>query len=116
MTYSRSPFSEVETPPIHMNIASLFSSYRLIASELERERTEHAQTRRDGREERQKLIDAMQEQAGRSRVFDKPPSSKPAPTVAIGPTAAAAKHYKEDKAKEQERLGHQPAIPEVLSE
>lgn len=101
-----------------LNIASLFSSYRLLALELERERTEHAETRRKAEEERRLFIDAQAKWSGRSPVFEKSLPPKVSTPIAVGPSAAQAKRYKEDKDREREMFGNgnQPVIPVVLPE
>jgi hypothetical protein len=110
-----------------MNIASWFSAYCLLESELRRERVLRRRDELRYTRERQKLIDAIQRNANKSPVFDKPPvpKSSPVPPVAFGPTMSAARQ--EAKRKEAEIIeraeaarapsnGHKVDAPEIPSE
>lgn len=75
-----------------MNLARLFSYTKLVESELERERRDHAQTCQILDQERQRFVDAMLISAGKRPVYaiPEPPKQKPLAS-AIGATQARAR-------------------------
>lgn len=85
-----------------MNIASWFSAYKILAADLQREREAHAETRRKAEEKERQLIDALARTAGKSPVFERPPStaSSVSQSIAIGPSAAAARREEIEREKE----------------
>lgn len=84
-----------------MNIAALFSSYKLLAAELERERTAHAATIKRAEEKERQLTDGLMRAINKTPVYDRPdpvPVSN-VPAVAFGPTMSLQRQ----EAKESER-------------
>lgn len=90
-----------------MNIARLFTAYRLIEAELAREREAHERTRQEAKEERERLFDAFARARGGSPVFAPlpPPEHPLLGKPAVGPTMtaarAAARKIREERAKRQ---------------
>jgi len=72
-----------------MNIARLFS----YTKEVERQRDEWRERVSALEDERRKLVDALARSAGKPPVFNQPPQTQQSsvPSVAIGPSAAAAR-------------------------
>jgi hypothetical protein len=80
-----------------MNIARLFSAYRLLESELRRERVLHRREQMKWDRERQKFIDALARASNKPPVFNRPEVSKDeAPGLALGPSQIAAKRAREE--------------------
>ena len=96
-----------------MNLARMFAYTRQLEQDLERERAAHALTRREAREDRQKLIDGLQNNAGRRAVYHPPPiedaswQRKPA----LGPTRHADRELM--KRAIHERANRQPTESEI---
>jgi hypothetical protein len=104
------------------SLARLFGYTKLLEAELERERIAHAETKRQAEEKERSLIDAIQRNANKLPVFEKPapPKTSNVPAVAFGPTMSARRQ----QAKEAEMLekavaasnGHKVDVPEIPSE